>query len=72
MAIYFYKVKEENGYLSNFAHYPFELDGEEWSTRGREELIEKTTTDYYWGCGTNGTGRNMLGIILMEVRDMLK
>ena len=38
---------------------------------GDEELIEKTTGDYYWGCGTNGTGKNMLGIILMETRKIL-
>ena len=37
-----------------------------------EELVEKTTGDYYWGCGTNGTGKNMLGKILMEVREQLK
>ncbi len=35
---------------------------------GDEELVEKTADDYYWGCGTNGTGKNMLGKILMEVR----
>jgi len=35
---------------------------------GDEELVEATTNDYYWGCGTNGTGKNMLGKILMEVR----
>jgi N-glycosidase YbiA len=35
---------------------------------GDEELIEATTNDYYWGCGTNRTGKNMLGTILMEVR----
>ena len=35
---------------------------------GDEELIEATTNDYYWGCGTNRTGKNMLGKILMEVR----
>jgi ribA/ribD-fused uncharacterized protein len=35
---------------------------------GEEELIEATTNDYYWGCGTNKTGRNMLGKILMEIR----
>ena len=39
---------------------------------GDEELIEKTTGDYYWGCGTDGTGKNMLGKILMEVRDILR
>lgn len=38
---------------------------------GKEELVEKTTYDYYWGCGTNGTGKNMLGKILMEVREKL-
>ncbi len=37
-----------------------------------EELIEATTNDYYWGCGTNGTGKNMLGKILMEVRAELR
>lgn len=33
-----------------------------------EEIIEETTDDYYWGCGTKGTGKNVLGKILMEVR----
>ncbi len=36
------------------------------------QIIEKTTGDYYWGCGTKGTGKNMLGIILMRVRDQLR
>ena len=26
----------------------------------------------YWGCGADGTGRNRLGQILMEVRDALR
>jgi ribA/ribD-fused uncharacterized protein len=39
---------------------------------GDEELIEATTNDYYWGCGTNGTGKNMLGKILMEVREEIR
>ncbi len=37
-----------------------------------EVIVEGTSTDYYWGCGTNGSGKNMLGIILMEVRNQLK
>lgn len=41
-------------------------------TTGDEEIIEETTDDYYWGCGTNGTGKNVLGRILMEVRSILK
>ncbi len=38
---------------------------------GDEELIENTTQDHYWGCGISGTGKNMLGIILMETREIL-
>ena len=39
---------------------------------GEEEIIENTTDDYYWGCGSDGTGENMLGKILMKVRDIIK
>ena len=39
---------------------------------GDEEIIEATTDDYYWGCGTKRNGKNMLGKILMEVRMVLK
>jgi N-glycosidase YbiA len=39
---------------------------------GDEELVEKTTRDHYWGCGSDGTGENMLGKILMEVRNILR
>lgn len=39
-----------------------------------EELIEDTTTsnDMYWGCGADGTGQNMLGQVLMEIRTELQ
>lgn len=39
---------------------------------GNEDIIEKTTKDYYWGCGEDGTGKNMLGKILMETREILR
>jgi len=39
---------------------------------GDEELIEKAPRDYYWGCGADGSGKNMLGKILMEVREQLR
>jgi ribA/ribD-fused uncharacterized protein len=39
---------------------------------GDEELIENAPNDYYWGCGSDGSGRNMLGRILMEVRAALR
>lgn len=37
-----------------------------------EEIVENAPHDYYWGCGKNGGGKNMLGIILMEVRAALQ
>ncbi|MDB5320671.1 MAG: hypothetical protein JWN40_2302 [Phycisphaerales bacterium] len=39
---------------------------------GDQQIIEDTTDDHYWGCGTRGTGRNRLGQILEEVRAQLR
>lgn len=39
---------------------------------GDAEIVENSPIDYYWGCGANGSGKNRLGIILMEVRDILR
>ena len=39
---------------------------------GNEELVENAPGDTYWGCGKTGTGKNMLGKILMETRDILR
>lgn len=39
---------------------------------GTETIVENAPTDYYWGCGADGSGKNMLGKILMEVRDHLR
>jgi ribA/ribD-fused uncharacterized protein len=38
---------------------------------GDDEIVENAPHDYYWGCGRTGTGRNMLGQILMEIRALL-
>ncbi|MDE6209502.1 MAG: NADAR family protein [Lachnospiraceae bacterium] len=143
MAIYFYKINDEYGCFSNFAHYGFKLDGKWWMTSehyfqaqkfydtqyeeeirlldnpmkaaemgrnrdlplrkdweqvkddimrkavfekftqnkeirdilvstGEATIIENTINDYYWGCGKNGSGKNMLGKILMELREELR
>ncbi|WP_338803661.1 NADAR family protein [Xenorhabdus griffiniae] len=34
-------------------------------------IIEHTTNDFYWADGGDGSGKNMLGIILMETREIL-
>ncbi len=39
---------------------------------GEEELVEKAPGDFYWGCGADGSGRNQLGITLMQVRALLR
>jgi N-glycosidase YbiA len=39
---------------------------------GTAVLVEHTANDAYWGDGGDGSGRNMLGQILMSVRDELR
>lgn len=39
---------------------------------GNEEIVENSPILYYWGCGADGSGKNRLGIILMEVRKILR
>jgi len=36
------------------------------------KIVEHTSNDNYWGDGGDGSGRNMLGIILMETRTALR
>src|SRR5688572_13296441 len=38
---------------------------------GDADIIEHTVNDAYWGDGGDGSGKNMLGRILMEVRQEL-
>jgi hypothetical protein len=39
---------------------------------GDAVLVENSPIDDYWGCGAHGGGKNMLGRILMSVRDELR
>lgn len=36
---------------------------------GDLEIIEDSPTDYYWGCGKDVSGLNMLGRLLMKLRE---
>lgn len=38
---------------------------------GDQPLVENSPSDYFWGCGAHGGGRNVLGELLMEVRASL-
>lgn len=35
-------------------------------------LIEDSATDAFWGVGKKGNGKNMLGVLLMEIRNELQ
>lgn len=39
---------------------------------GNAEIIEHTKNDRYWGDGGDGSGRNRLGQLLMELREKLR
>ncbi|MEQ8854123.1 NADAR family protein [Gimesia sp.] len=39
---------------------------------GDEAIVENAPGDYFWGCGQDGTGLNRLGVILEQVRDVLR
>ena len=39
---------------------------------GDADLVEHTTNDSYWGDGGDGSGKNRLGVLLMQVRDEIR
>lgn len=39
---------------------------------GERLLVEASPHDKYWGCGSDGHGRNRLGVLLMELRAELR
>ncbi len=39
---------------------------------GDAYLVESSPVDSYWGTGPDGTGKNKLGILLMQVREELR
>ena len=39
---------------------------------GDQDLIEAAPNDYFWGAGRHGTGQNVLGKILMDLRTQLQ
>lgn len=67
------KVKKEimwQGVLTKFLTHK-EIQAVLLST-GDDLIVENSPTDYYWGCGWDGTGANELGRILMRVRQKIR
>lgn len=66
------EVKEEvmmRGLMNKFTHHP-KLATLLKST-GTAIIVEHTKNDKYWGDGGDGTGKNRLGHLLMQVRSLL-
>lgn len=55
---------------AKFTQYP-DLAGKLIAT-GDATLIEESNIDAFWGIGKRGNGKNMLGVLLMELREELK
>lgn len=66
------EVKDDIMRIAVLEKFKANVDIQKLLLSTREEIIEKTTKDYYWGCGEEGTGKNMLGKILMETREFLR
>lgn len=67
------QVKDDVMYAAlqaKFTQHP-ELHAQLLAT-GEALLVEHTTNDAYWGDGGDGRGRNMLGTLLMRLRDELR
>jgi len=66
------EVKENvmrRGLMEKFRQHP---DLEERLMGTGNSIIIEMSTDEYWGNGRDGTGMNRLGVILMEVREVLR
>ena len=56
-----------------FAKFSQHLDIQELLlSTGDCKIVEHTENDSFWGDGGNGKGKNMLGKLLMQVRDVIR
>ncbi|MDF5706223.1 MAG: NADAR family protein [Nostoc sp. S4] len=66
------QVKDEFMYKAVLAKFQNHADIRDiLLSTGNRLIIETSSHDYYWGCGEDGSGKNRLGEILMEVRTIL-
>ncbi len=66
------EVKDDVMYEAVFAKFTQHEDlHQKLLESGDATLIEDLPVDYYWGCGGDGTGKNMLGKTLMAIRKVL-
>ena len=66
------EVKDEIMYQAVLCKFTTHQNIRDILIRTKDQLIvENSPIDYYWGCGQDGSGKNKLGKILMEVRSIL-
>ena len=66
-------VKDEIMYEALYASFTqYEEDYVLLLGTGDEELVEASPIDYYWGAGKDGSGKNMLGKLLVMLRTQLR
>jgi N-glycosidase YbiA len=67
------EIKDEIMYRAVLCKFKTHLDIRQILLDTNEQLIiEDSPMDYYWGCGQDGSGKNQLGEILMQVRAEIK
>lgn len=67
------KVKDDIMYDAVYAKFTQHQDlKEKLLGTGECVLVERTKNDRYWGDGGDGSGLNMLGMVLMAVRQELR
>ena len=67
------QVKEDvmtKALLAKFTQHP--ALGQALLSTGDARLVENAPSDYYWGIGRGGSGKNRLGHCLETVRDTIK
>lgn len=63
------EIKDEVMHRAVLCKFKTHLEIQQILLDTKEQLIvENSPIDYYWGCGKDGSGKNKLGEILMQVR----
>ncbi len=67
------KIKEDVMRRALQAKFETHVDARELLlSTGCEVILENSPDDFYWGIGRDGTGRNRMGVLLMELRAQLE
>lgn len=67
------KVKVEKMFDAIYFKFTQNADiADKLLSTGDQEIVEDSPVDWFWGCGADGKGENMLGQLLMRLRCILR